>query len=346
MKPISLFLFIILFLFSCTAKESKDEIKEELKRITVTVVEFKPVFSTIEFSQNISARREAMLSPATPGRIERILVEKGDSVSKGQLLVILSGEMLAQAQAQYEAAKSDYIRAQNLYENSAISLQQLERTEAVFKSASAQRDMSARAAYIYAPFKGIIAQISCEEGEVFTFTPEISLNGVKGGGIITLSAIDSVKVTGNIPERHYNAVFTGQEAYVSPDLFPDTVWTGYISNKGSFIDESSRTFEVQILIDNPGLTLKPGMFARVSIELEQRISAVIPEEALVTEDAKEGFFVFVIQNGMAQKRPVETASVENGFVEILLGINPGDTIAERGARTLQDGDKVQIITGE
>lgn len=343
MKKLLWLFIVVACFFSCSSDAENDERQDRSKRIMIAVVENSQSAFTINFSQNIAPRRESRLSPAMPGRIERILVEKGDSVNKGQLLVILSGEMLTGAQAQYEAAKSDYVRAQNLYENSAISLQQLEKAEALYKSASAQRDMSARSAYVYAPFKGIITDISCEEGEIFSFTPEISLSSVEGGGIVTLSAIDSVEITGNVSERYYNELSKGLEAVIIPDLFPDTQWTGCVSNIGSVIDVSTRTFEVEIVINNPGLILKPGMFAEVSLTLDQGISIRIPEEALVTDATGNDFYVFVIQNGKAVRKTVAVSSNENGFVEIISGINDGDTIATTGSRTLEDGDEVSVI---
>ncbi|MBN2364426.1 efflux RND transporter periplasmic adaptor subunit [candidate division WOR-3 bacterium] len=330
-------------LFSCSSNTEHNDNQDRSKRIMIAVVENSQSLPTLKFSQNIAPRRESRLSPAMPGRIERILVEKGDSVRKGQLLVILSGEMLTGAQAQYEAAKSDYVRAQNLYENSAISLQQLEKAEAIYKSATAQRDMSARSAYVYAPFKGIITDVSCEEGEIFSFTPEISLSSVEGSGIITLSAIDSVEITGNVSERYYNEIHKGLEAVIRPDLFPDTQWSGCVSNIGSVIDISTRTFEVEVALDNPDLILKPGMFAEVSMILDQMISTRIPEEALVTDASGNEFYVFVIQNGKAVRKTVVVSSTENGFVEILSGVNNGDTIATVGSRTLEDGDEISVV---
>ncbi|MBN1151337.1 efflux RND transporter periplasmic adaptor subunit [candidate division WOR-3 bacterium] len=343
MKRYFLLLFTVSCFLSCTQDKDLDVAQNDPKKIMIAVAVNSESVLSVKFSQNISPRRESRLSPAMPGRVEMILVEKGDSVQKGQLLVVLSGEMLTQAQAQFEAAKSDYLRAQNLYENSAISLQQLEKAEALFKSAAAQRDMATRSAYVYAPFKGIITDVSCEEGEIFSFTPEISLSSVEGSGIVTLSAIDSVEITGNVPERYYTKMRKGLEAVIKPDLYSDTAWTGLVSNVGSVIDVSTRTFEVEIVLENPGKILKPGMYAEVSIITDRLISTRIPEEALVTDVAGNGYYVFVVENGKAFQRSVEVSLIENGFVEVLSGLDSGDTVATVGSRTLADKDEVSVI---
>jgi membrane fusion protein (multidrug efflux system) len=158
--------------------------------------------------------------------------------------------------------------------------------------------------------------------------------------------MDKVKVVAGVGERDIALVKEGTtQATVRVDAYPDEVFPGTVRKVSPVADERTRTVEVEIHIDNPGYRLKPGMFARVDLTLQERANAVvIPDHAVLRAD--EATFLYVVEGTTARRRAVRLGLAEGERVEVLEGVRAGERVVTRGQRLLEEGSAVTVVEEE
>jgi HlyD family secretion protein len=160
--------------------------------------------------------------------------------------------------------------------------------------------------------------------------------------IVTLVAMDTVKIRVPISERDFGKVRPGLTAHIRVDAYPGEVFEGTVKRLSPIIDAASRSGEAEIAIANPDYRLKPGMFAKVALLLEQRQEAVvIPRDAVQVN--RKGSVVFVVQDGKALRQEVVTGLQTDTQVEVLNGLGPGAEIVVAGNDGLKDQALVRVV---
>jgi membrane fusion protein (multidrug efflux system) len=316
-----------------TVKAGKEAVTEQL-RVVGTVL----------------ANETVDLQPEVDGRVAAILFEEGQRVQAGQLLVELdSAEVearLAEAEANARLAGSKWERAQELLKNRTTSQQEADESKAQFDMAAARVQQTAkqlRDMKIKAPFGGIIGSRQISPGQVISrMAPGRNGNAT----IATLNDIDPVKVEGNVPERFLALAKEGAKVQLSIAAFPDKKFEGEVYFVASQIDPINRTALVKARVPNPDFRLKPGMFASAELALRVREEAiVIPEAALMPQG--ENFAVIVVSEDLtAQMRPVKPGIRSAGRVEILEGLQAGETVVVEGWQKTRPGGKVTLAPEE
>jgi membrane fusion protein (multidrug efflux system) len=156
--------------------------------------------------------------------------------------------------------------------------------------------------------------------------------------------ISTVRLVANVVEKDLRRVGTGDPAKVEVDAFPGEVFTGRIARVAPVLDPSTRTAPIEIEIPNQSNRLKPGMYARVNLTIEQRANAlVVPANAVVDRDGQRG--VFLAEDSTAAFRPVQVGIEDGTRVEILGGLTEADRIITTGAAALQSGDRI-VLAGQ
>jgi membrane fusion protein (multidrug efflux system) len=284
------------------------------------------------------ANESVMIRPEVDGRIEAIHFQEGQLVRKGDKLVSLdAAEIEAQLAAALAAAnlnRSRLKRAEELQAKNFISVQALdEARENVNQSNAREAEIRAKLAktVVRAPFEGVTGLRQVSPGAY-----------VKAGqDVARLEGIGVLKLDFRVPELYLKRIRAGQPLAVSVDAFPGESFSGSIYAIEPAVDESTRTVLLRARLPNPGARLKPGMFARVSLELAKRNNALlVPEQAIVPRG--DGTFVFRIVDGKAALTRVETGVRRTGEVEVLSGLKAGDTIVADGQLKLQDGAAVNV----
>jgi multidrug efflux pump subunit AcrA (membrane-fusion protein) len=186
---------------------------------------------------------------------------------------------------------------------------------------------------ITAPMDGIVGRRYMEPGAYVT-TSETP--------IVTVVAMETVKIRVPISERDIGRIRPGISAHIRVDAYPDAVFEGTVRRLSPLIDPASRNGEVEISLANPDYRLKPGMFARVVLILEQRHNVVVIPRAALRVDA-QGAAVFVVQDGTAHLRQVTTGLQDDTRVEIVDALLPGTEIVLAGHQGLKDQDRVQVV---
>jgi HlyD family secretion protein len=189
-----------------------------------------------------------------------------------------------------------------------------------------------RNAVITAPITGIVSHRHVDPGAYITDRTSI----------VTIVDMDSVKIEVPISERDIGGLRPGLGARIRVDAYPEAVFEGTVRRISPTIDPASRSGEVEIVVGNPDYRLKPGMFAKVTIVLEQRHNVVvIPRDALHPNGT--GPAVFVVQDGTAHLRPVTTGLQNDTEVEIVDALEPGAEIVLAGQHSLKDKAPVKVV---
>ena len=295
---------------------------------------------------SLRSRRGVVLRPEVSGRITQLNFTDGQRVKKGQLLVQFDDQLpLAQVQqslAELSIAQANQKRNQELVAQNFVSQRSLDESAANLQVAQAKLSLSQATAArlrILAPFDGIVGIRQVNVGDYLK----------DGADIINLEDIDAIFVDFRLPERFQAKVKPGQTAMLDMDALPGRKYSAKIQAIDPLIDANGRSVGIRGCIDNRQLQLRPGMFARVNAVFGVRENArVVPEEAIVPQGGRQ--FVIKVVPGdtpkvlVSQRVEVKVGLRSPGKVEVLDGLEPGDTVVVAGQQRLQrDGTVVNVV---
>jgi RND family efflux transporter MFP subunit len=338
-----------------------------------------PVSEQIIVVGNLIGEATVEVVPRVNGRLQAVSVKLGDAVSKGQIIARVEDreiqEQVRQAEASYQVsqasirqreadlklAHTNLERSRSLFERQLLPQQTYDDTEARYQAALAQVDL-AKAQFeqakarldelkitlsntiIVSPVDGFVGKRFLDPGAFAnTNTP-----------VASLVDISRVRMVANLVERDVRRVPTGTGADVQVDAFPGEKFRGRVSRVAPVFDPATRTAEIEIEVPNAGFRLKPGMYARVQLTVDQRSDALtVPRSALIAIDGKNGVFIADKPggaqpaargnetNGMtARFLPVETGIRDGESIEITSGLRDGAEVITTGAGGLKDGDRI------
>jgi membrane fusion protein, multidrug efflux system len=304
--------------------------------VVSAVAALRPIRVDIEAIGTANSNEAVTITSRTTNIVTAIHFSDGERVKAGQVLVELDREQasadLAAASAAVEESRSQFNRSRELLAMKALSRSQYEQIEATLKAnearvAAAQARLSDT--YIRAPFSGGVGMRRVSLGALIS----------PGTVITTLDDTTQIKVDFAVPESHVGRLRVGQNVLARTTAYPGRKFTGRVVSVDSRVDPATRAVTVRALLVNGDAALKPGMFLTVELSQDQRPALVIPEEALVPEQALQ--FVYVVEDSVARKREVQLGRREPGFVEITAGIKAGDHVVIEGTIKLRDGGPVR-----
>ena len=295
---------------------------------------------------SLRSRRGVVLRPEVSGRITQLNFNDGQRVRKGQLLVQFDDQLpLAQVQqsmAELSIAQANQKRNQELVAQNFISQRSLDESAANLQVAQAKLALSQATAArlrIIAPFDGTVGIRQVNVGDYLK----------DGADIVNIEDLEAIFVDFRLPERFQSKVRRGQTAMLDIDALPGRKYTAQVQAIDPLIDANGRSVGVRGCIDNRQLQLRPGMFARVNAVFGERENArVIPEEAIVPQGGKL-FVIKLLAGETAQTRVTKRVEVKVGLrrpgkVEILEGLEAGDTVITTGQQRVQrDGTTVTVV---
>jgi len=312
----------------------------------VAQVELMDLVDETQTVGSLRSRQGVVLRPEVSGRITQLNFRDGDRVKKGQLLVQFDDQLPAaqvqQAQAELNIAKANNTRNAELVAQNFISRRTLDESAAAQQVAEAKlalaRATEARLKII-APFDGLAGIRSVNVGDYLK----------DGADIVNLEDMDAIFVDYRLPERFQTKIRRGQSSVIELDALPGRKFSAIVLAIDPLIDANGRSVGVRACIDNRRLQLRPGMFARVNAVFGQRDNArVIPEEAIVPQGGKQ--FVIKVVNGttpnsrISQRAEVKLGLRSPGKVEVLEGLEPGDSVVIAGQQRVQrDGTEVRVL---
>ena len=299
-----------------------------------------PVSNTVDAVGALIAEDSVVLRPEIDGRIDKLLFKEGQPVKKGSVLVVLdSAEQrarLAAAQADLKLAESRYQRSEELVAQHFISRQALDEARAnldILRARRQQEQVALDKTVIRAPFSAVAGLRQVSPGAYVG----------KGSDLVRLDAIGNLKLEVPVPETYLSLVRIGLPIKLTVDALPGQSFSGKVHAIDPVVDPVSRNVRVRARIANPKGQLKPGMFARATADLGGKTRAILlPEQVIVPRP--DGSYVFLAVDGKAELRKVALGKREPGRVEIVSGVQVGDTVVLDGQIKLRPG--VPVVTLE
>jgi len=293
---------------------------------------------TITAVGSLRSDESVVLRPEIAGRVTEILFKEGQRVAAGATLLRLDPAIHAadvqQARANLTLAQSKYERSLDLAKRNFISSQAKDEAKNALDVAQAAVALAAAKlaqTELKAPFAGIIGLRVVSVGDYVK----------EGADLVNLEAIDPLKVDFRVPEIYLQQVSVGQAIGVALDALPGRTYTGKVIALNPLLDAAGRALVIRAQVSNQDTTLRPGMFARVTlITRNEKDALVVPEEALVPQGTEQ--FVFRVAEGKAARIKVETGQRRDGKVEILKGVAKDDVVVIAGQVRLREGTAVRI----
>ncbi|KGM56361.1 hemolysin D [Lysobacter daejeonensis GH1-9] len=286
----------------------------------------------------LEARGESQVVAKTSGVALSVMVEEGQHVRAGQVLVRLDSAraslQAAQSAAQMHKLQNEYARAQQLMAQKLISAADHDRIRFDLENARAVNrlaNLELSYANVVAPISGVIASKSIKPGNFVQINTPIFR-------IVDTSRLEMVL---NVPERELATLKAGLPVELKVDALPGRSFQGEVDRVAPVVDSGSGTFRVICTFDGEG-ALQPGMFGRIAIAYDNRADAlVIPRTALLEGEADTA--VFMVKAGKAQRVPVALGYIDGEWVEVRKGVQQGDEVVVAGKNTLRDGMAVSVI---
>jgi len=310
--------------------------------VEVAAVAAGPLAPSYVATTNLEAEREARVMAELAGQVTEVLVEEGDRVAAGQVLARIDGTReaieLRQVQSVLDRLDHDAKRNERLIERRMISREAYDQThyeQDVQRAAAGLAQVTLRKTEIRAPYAGVVTRRWVKQGQWLKLQEPA----------FDLADFDNLRARVNVPERASGLIKAGQPVAFTADALPGTSYAATVERIAPVVDRATGTVGAIVRIDNRDGALRPGLFVRLAIEYQHIEQATLmPKIAVIANDASA--HVFVVDGGKARKRDV-TLGVENGeSVQVLAGVEPGNTVVTLGQQSLKDGDAVQVVSGE
>jgi RND family efflux transporter MFP subunit len=295
---------------------------------------------TIDYTSTILPFEEVNMAPSTPGRIEKISVEVGDRVNKGQTLFLMDRTQLYQLKLQMSSLEKDLNRIDTLLRTGSAKQQQYDQLKTQYDVTKTNVDFMEQNTLIKAPFSGVVTGKYFENGEMYSGSPTTATGR---SAIVTVQQVNPLKVVVNISEQFYPLIKKGMKADIIADVYKNEAFTGKVYRISPTISSATRSFETEVELPNRNDLLKPGMFVRVAMNLGEVETFVVPANTVLVQEGTNTRYVYVGRNNVAERIEVAIGKRYDDRLEIISdNLKEGDEIVSDGQAKLINGDKIEI----
>jgi RND family efflux transporter MFP subunit len=312
---------------------------------TVTVAT-RPFSATVRITGEAQPETDVTVSAEESGVLRGFVAAKGARVKRGAAIARIEDAVLAaqaeESRAMAELARDRYTRQRRLWEEEGIGseISYLQAKSESESAAARHQQLQARLArtVIRSPVTGTVDDHLVEAGEVVQ----------PGMAVARVVNAARLEIAGGVPERFAREVAVGDSAQITFDVIPGQVFHGRIAFVGTAVDRQSRTFPIEIAMDNPEGFVKPYMIANVRIVTSRVADAVVVsrEVLLRTEAGQQAMIVEARDGGdVAVARAVTLGASDENVAVVTEGLEPGDRLIVKGQQMADPGDRVRIVGG-
>lgn len=291
----------------------------------------------IEAVGTLKANESLVLRPEITGRIESISFAEGHLVEKDSALIhfddALFEAQVDEAKARVSLSEAEYRRVNKLFKNGAISETSRDSALAQMRINEAQLDqaqITLQKMTLRAPFTGIVGLRQFSPGDYIT----------AGSDMLEIVDINSMKLDFRIPEIYLPQVAVGQALSITLSAFPGELFNGEVTAISPQISEQGRNILIRALLPNEDKKLRPGLFSKVQLLVNEQELIIVPEQALIPQGT--GFLVYLYKDEKVVPVPVQLGQRQQGTIA-LTGINAGDVVITAGQLKLQPGSAITPI---
>lgn len=303
-----------------------------LPNVTIMAASYKDVPQSDVYTANVEAYAKNNIAPQSPSRIQKIYVEVGDFVRAGQIVAKMDEVSLNQSKLSMANDSLEYSRIKKLYEQGGVSKSDFDAMELKYNVTRSQYQNLLENTILRSPVSGVITARNYDQGDMYGGSP-----------IYVVEQITPVKLYVGISEMDYTRVKKNDTVTLTADALPGKTFTGRIARIYPTIDAATHTFTAEVNVANKDRLLRPGMYARVTVNFGSNHSIVVPDDCVVKQQGSGVRSVFVLQADNTVKEVVVTLGRHFGTeYEILSGIAEGDNVVVKGQASLKNGSKVNV----
>ncbi len=299
----------------------------------------------LEFQGNVSTKNLLVLYPEYAGILNNINVTEGQKVTKGQILATIDdgglNQQLSQLEIQRDLAKTTYERQERLWKQKIGSELQYLQTKSTYEAqekAVKQLQEQIKKTKVVAPFNGIVDEVITEKG---------ALVSPGQSPLIRVVNLDEMYIETAVPENYISSVKQGRPVEVEFPVIGITVDTkvGPVAN---YINPANRTFKIEVPLPNKDNMLKPNLTAKIKVNDYTNEKALLVPQSIISENSEGVQYLYIIEGkkgkkAKAKKVEIETGLSQDGMIEVLTGLTSGDELIVEGARSVRDGQDVNIL---
>ena len=328
-------LFILSLLLSCSG-EKKDSAQTETVSnkaiVRIETVSAQDVEQISEFTATVEANISNNIAPQNPVRIEKLFAEVGDHVKAGQLLVKMDETNLKQTKIQLDNQELEFKRIDELYKVGGASKSEWDAAKMQLDVKQTAYDNLVENTFLLSPINGVITARNYDNGDMYS----------GGSPVLVVEQITPVKLLINVSETYFTKVKKGTPVDVKLDVYGDEVFTGTINLIYPTIDATTRTFQVEIRLDNKDQRVRPGMFARATLNFGTAENVVVPDLAIAKQAGSGDRYVFVYKDGKVSYNKVELGRRMGTEYELKSGVPDNSQVVVAGQSRLVNGMEVEV----
>ena len=322
---------------SCGSSESADTTaiatqQAEKPKVKIATVTTEEVMQSEVYSTTVVAEVKNNIIPNSPLRIEKILVEVGDKVKKGQALVNLDASNLDQLKLQVENQTIDFKRVEELYKVGGAS-------KAEYDNAKTQLEVNKKSlanrlenTVLVSPIDGVVTARNYDNGDMYGAQP-----------ILVVEQIAPVIMKINVSESLYALTNKNLDVKLQFNPYGDEIFDGKIDLIYPTIDAKSHTFPVEVKLENKDTHVRPGMFGKVTVNFGTKSHVVVPDVAVVKQAGSGDYYVYTYADGKVKNNKVELGQRLGDRYELISGIESGSQVVIAGQTHIADGTEVEVI---
>lgn len=296
----------------------------------------RPVEQIQEYTATVEAEVKNNIAPSSPVRIDKIFVEVGDHVSKGQKLVQMDAANLKQTKLQLDNQEVEFNRIDELYKVGGASKSEWDAAKMAYDVKKTAYQNLLENTSLLSPISGVVTARNYDSGDMYS----------GGNPVLTVEKITPVKLLINVSEVYFTKVKKGAPVNVKLDVYGDEAFEGKISLIYPTIDPSTRTFQVEIQLPNQNQKVRPGMFARASLNFGTEENVVVPDLAIVKQAGAGDRYVYVYKDGKVTYNKVELGRRMGAEYELKSGVPNNSQVVIAGQTRLINGTEVEVENNE
>lgn len=323
----------VVLLMSCSGNKVQEQTVEEKVKVKLETVHMQEVDQIAEFTASVEANISNMIAPQAPARIGKLHVEVGDHVRAGQLLATMDETQLRQTQIQLENLETEFKRIDELFKVGGVSQSAWESQKmALDLQKTALKNLEENNKLV-SPISGIVTARNYDNGDMYSGAQPV----------YTVEQINPVKLMVNVSESYFTQVAKGKEVDIRLDVYGEEVFKGQVNLVYPTIDPLTRTFQVEIKLNNNDQRVRPGMFARVVMHFGAKEHVVIPDQAVVKQAGSGDRYVYIYKNGKVSYDKIELGRRMDNRYEVISGVQDGDQVVTTAQNRLTNGMEVDIV---
>ena len=302
--------------------------------VEVATAESRDVPQDNVYASTIQAYAVNNIAPQTAGRIRKINVEVGDYVVKGQILAEMDRLQLEQTELQVQNDDIEYERLKGLYAEGGVSQSDFETAELGYKLRKSNLANLRENTILRSPITGYVSARNFDAGDLFSMSAPL----------FTVQQVTPVKLLVGISESEYTKIRKGDKVSLTVDAIPGQEFSGKVDRLYPTIDPATHTFKAEVVVPNTDRVLRPGMYARVTVNFGTRRSIIVPDKALVKQEGTGTRFIYVLRaDNTVSYLPVTVGRHMGQEYEVLSGLEEGARVVVKGQALLRDGVKVNVL---